>query len=662
MKDQSIHTAEALLGRKVAQLQLLNDIGRQIAAELELDSVLDRAACLMQERFGYHHVAVFTVDRERGELVMRARAGFYTHLFPLDHRLRLGQGLVGWVARHGKTLLVNDVSADSRYVNLHPDVIRTRSELSVPIQIGQKVEGVLDVQGPQTGAFDDDDLMVIETLAGQIAVAMRNSELDSQIQQQLEELALLSSASRIMVSSLDRETVLETTMRQAIQVLQVEAGSVLLLDPDTGDLVFEAAYGGGAKELKGRRLPPRQGIAGWVAQHGVSLTVPDVQADDRFYSWFDADSGFTTCSILCVPLITRGQTIGVMQALNKVGRGFTTDDRRLLESLASAAAIAIENARLYDQVQQELRERIQAEESLNKERASLAQRVEERTAELRMTNAELARVSHLKDEFLANMSHELRTPLNAILGMTEALRDEIYGALGERQSKAVGTIEESGRHLLNLISDILDLSKTEAGEMKLEIVAVSVESACQASLQLVRQMTLQKRLKVSLTLDSGVTILEADERRLKQILINLLSNAVKFTPEGGELGLEVVGDGENKVVRFTVWDTGIGIAPEDAERLFKPFTQLDSSLSRRYEGTGLGLSLVHRLAEMHGGGVSLESQVGVGSRFTVSLPWREPGQGEQERGRERGIVEPGSPVRLSPFSTLLCEVFGGYHC
>jgi PAS domain S-box-containing protein len=267
-------------------------------------------------------------------------------------------------------------------------------------------------------------------------------------------------------------------------------------------------------------------------------------------------------------------------------------------------------------------ERKQMELALAEERAQLAQRVEERTAELQMLNAELARAARLKDEFLATMSHELRTPLNAVLGMSEILRDNIYGPLNEAQLGAVRHIEESGRHLLELINDILDLSKIEAGKMELTIGSVAVHDLCQASLRFIQQMAQKKRLTVSAAIDSRVESVQADERRLKQILVNLLTNAVKFTPEGGRIGLEVVGDESKGTLYFTIWDTGIGISQEEIANLFKPFVQIDSGLSRRHEGTGLGLSLVSRLVEMLGGGVSLESEVGRGSRFTVSLPWQ----------------------------------------
>jgi signal transduction histidine kinase/ActR/RegA family two-component response regulator len=289
--------------------------------------------------------------------------------------------------------------------------------------------------------------------------------------------------------------------------------------------------------------------------------------------------------------------------------------------MADQLAIAIENARLYQQARQEISERQRAEAELAKERAMLAERVAERTMDLMAANEELARAARLKDEFLASMSHELRTPLTAVLGMVEILKMEAYGPLTEQQNKSLDVIDDSGRHLLELINDILDLSKIEADKLELEIEPVSVDSVCQSSLQFVKQTALDKYIDVSFEHDTDVSVLQADERRLKQILVNLLSNAVKFTPDEGQVGLEVVADHKNQRAHFVVWDTGIGIAPEDRDRLFQPFVQLDSKLARQYSGTGLGLALVNRMTKMHGGEVAVESEVGKGSRFTVSLPW-----------------------------------------
>jgi PAS domain S-box-containing protein len=240
---------------------------------------------------------------------------------------------------------------------------------------------------------------------------------------------------------------------------------------------------------------------------------------------------------------------------------------------------------------------------------------------LLFANHELERAMRMKDEFLASMSHELRTPLTGILGLSESLQEQVYGPLNERQFKSLSNIEASGRHLLDLINDVLDVSKLEAGKISLEIEQVFLSQVCQASLQLVKGMAHKKKQKVSFSIFPVEIKMQGDNRRIKQILVNLLSNAIKYTPESGLLGLEVTGDEANQVISLSVWDQGIGIKSEDLAKLFKPFVQLDSSLSRQQAGTGLGLVLVKDLVELHDGTISVTSTFGEGSRFTVTLPW-----------------------------------------
>jgi signal transduction histidine kinase/CheY-like chemotaxis protein len=255
------------------------------------------------------------------------------------------------------------------------------------------------------------------------------------------------------------------------------------------------------------------------------------------------------------------------------------------------------------------------------ERSMLARRVAERTTELSQANANLEQAVRAKDEFLANMSHELRTPLNAILGISEGLLEQYRGPLNDRQQEMIGLIETSGQHLLALINDILDLSKVESGQMLLEREPAQISQVCESSLLFVKEQAIKKRIQISFQLNDHLAIADVDSKRLKQILVNLLSNAVKFTEEGGHVSLAVTVDAGAGVISYAVEDTGIGIASEDLARLFQPFVQVDASLSRRHSGTGLGLSLVRRLAEIHGGGVTVESEVGKGSRFTVTLPY-----------------------------------------
>ncbi len=252
----------------------------------------------------------------------------------------------------------------------------------------------------------------------------------------------------------------------------------------------------------------------------------------------------------------------------------------------------------------------------------------EAAAQLQRSNQELARATRMKDEFLANMSHELRTPLNAILGMAEGLQEEVFGQINIEQRRALQTIERSGFHLLELINDILDVAKIESGQIELTRTATPVASLCKNSLTFIKQQAMKKGIQLETRIPNVLPDLLVDERRVRQVLINLLNNAVKFTPEGGRITLEVLPSpdtlhrekGDEGFLRLAVRDTGIGIDPENMDKLFQPFIQIDSALNRQYQGTGLGLALVKQIVDLHGGQVGLTSQVGVGSCFTVDLP------------------------------------------
>lgn len=272
-------------------------------------------------------------------------------------------------------------------------------------------------------------------------------------------------------------------------------------------------------------------------------------------------------------------------------------------------------------------------------------------SELRAALEQITESSRHKASFLAAMSHELRTPLHAILGSSEILEEEMLGEINDRQREHVRNISESGSHLLNLINDILDLSKIEAGKEELDFQPVDLTEICEGSLMLVRQQATEKEIRLASDLPPEVVTMVADPRRLKQILVNLLTNAVKFTPPTGLVGIRVTLGQEESDICFEVWDTGIGIRPENQECLFEPFFQLDDATARDNSGIGLGLSLVKNLVDLHGGRIKLDSEVGKGSRFVVVLPL---GRG----GRETGETELGATEEAMAGSTREIDAAG----
>ena len=290
-------------------------------------------------------------------------------------------------------------------------------------------------------------------------------------------------------------------------------------------------------------------------------------------------------AILAVPLLRDKRLLGGLAVNRDTPGDFAPEVVELLKTFATQSALAIQNARLFREIEAKGRE--------------------------------LETASRHKSEFLANMSHELRTPLNAILGFSELLSERLFGDINEKQAEYLRDIQESGRHLLSLINDILDLAKIEAGRMELEPSDFSLPDAIANTMTLVRERAQRREIALVASIDPRLTQFRADERKLKQILLNLLTNAIKFTPDGGRV--EVSATPKDGGVEIAVIDTGVGIAPEDQEAVFEEFRQVGAA-SRKIEGTGLGLAITRKFVELHGGRIRVESTPGKGSRFTFTLP------------------------------------------
>jgi signal transduction histidine kinase len=330
---------------------------------------------------------------------------------------------------------------------------------------------------------------------------------------------------------------------------------------------------------------------------------------------YDRIATFRSQVFANVPLVVQGRAIGVLGADWKHSRqplGLAT--RELLQLFGAQAALAIEHGRFY--------------EAQRTAAIQLEARIEDRTRELQAANLRLEVASRHKSEFLANMSHELRTPLNSVIGFSELLLEQTVGSLNEKQARFLTNIQTSGKHLLQLISDILDLSKVEAGKVVLQPEPLPVATTLEDILVIARGLAHKKAQSVEAKIDLELPPLQADPVRFKQILFNLLSNAIKFTPEQGQVTLVARRAPESsELLEVCVTDTGIGIKAEDLPRLFQEFVQLEATAIKRHEGTGLGLAVTRRLVEMHGGRIWAESPgEGRGSTFTFVLPFAGPGE------------------------------------
>jgi len=342
--------------RRAIQLETVRDVIQRIISILDLDDLLNQVVALIHSRSGYDHVHILLVDVKGTALEFRAGTGPGAEEM-LRQRIRLpigDKGFASWVAANGESILCNDVTTDARYRHYGP-LTHTRAEISVPLRIGEWVLGVLDVQSERPEAFDESDLFVLQSLADLVAVSIQNAFFFREQERRIEELTTLNQIGETIVSSLDLDETLTAIMHRVNAVFQVEAGSLLLVEE--GRLVFHVTLSPQAQIVERHTLAMGQGIAGWVAQHGRPLLVPDARADPRWYPHVDADTGFETRTILCVPMKAKDSIVGVIEILNPVdGRPFTEGDLHLLESIATSAVIAIENARLYQQTQQRLEE------------------------------------------------------------------------------------------------------------------------------------------------------------------------------------------------------------------------------------------------------------------------------------------------------------------
>jgi signal transduction histidine kinase len=311
-------------------------------------------------------------------------------------------------------------------------------------------------------------------------------------------------------------------------------------------------------------------------------------------------------TFLSTPLLSQGVSIGAIVIRRMEVKPFTDQQIALLQTFADQAVIAIENVRLFKELQA-------------------------RNREIEDKSGQLEAASRHKSKFLANMSHELRTPLNAILGFSEVLAERMFGEVNEKQAEYLQDILSSGRHLLSLINDILDLSKVEAGRLELELGRFHLPTALDNALTLVRERATRHGITLTQSVDPRVGDVVADERKVKQILLNLLSNAVKFTPEGGRVGLIATAAADG--ITIAVSDTGIGIAPEDQAAIFEEFRQVGREDARKQEGTGLGLTLARKFVELHGGRIWVQSHVGQGSTFSFTLPVRLDVQSSSDQSR-----------------------------
>ena len=475
-----------------------------------------------------------------------------------------------------------------------------RTTLSVPLLRENVAIGNIQVRRDEVRPFSEPQINLLQTFADQAVIAIENVRLFHELQQRtselvrsVDELKALGEVGQAVSSTLDLQTVLSTIVGRAVQLSGTDCGIIYEYDESTQEFHLRASYQMEEELVNAYQATPLrlgQGATGRAAETRLPYQIADLRQEHEL-----ATRGMRPIlfrlgyqSLLAVPLLFEQKIMGALTIYRRETGSFAPEIVNLLRTFATQSVLAIQNARLFREIEAKGRE--------------------------------LEAANRHKSEFLANVSHELRTPLNAIIGFSEVLQERLFGELNEKQAEYTDDILSSGRHLLSLINDILDLSKIEAGRMELEVTTFHLPDAIENALLLIRERASRHGIKLDRVIDDRLGDFTGDERKVKQVLVNLLSNAVKFTPEGGQI--KVVATLGDSAVIISVTDNGIGIAKEDQEVIFEEFRQVGSNYAQKREGTGLGLSLTRKFVEMHGGKIWVESELGKGSTFTFTLPIR----------------------------------------
>jgi signal transduction histidine kinase/ActR/RegA family two-component response regulator len=541
-------------------------------------------------------VQIYLLHGEEFEMAATVGLSPEFERYVAQHPIRLDrETMAGRVALDRRIHQVADVLTDPGYRRRDvQQVAGFRTLISAPLILDDEVVGAISLSRAKVEAFDERTTTMIRAFAAQAAAAVRNVHLVRALEtrrlelaRKVEQLQALSEVGETVSSTLVLDEVLFKIVLNAVRFAECDGGSIMEYVEADRRFLARTTYPSSPDLLAGlRRLDIEldETLVGRAAQEGRPIGISDITNVERdVHLQLLFEDGWR--SVLAVPVLRGGQIIGAMVVRRKTPGEFTDEVKEFMETFASQSALAVFNARVFSEL-------------------------ERKTAELQVA-------SQHKSDFLASMSHELRTPLNAVIGFSEVLLERMFGDLNERQEEYLRDILNSGKHLLELLNEILDLSKVEAGRMELELSVFSLRGTIEHAIALVRERAALHSIAITLEMDPSLDLIESDELRFKQVMLNLLSNAVKFTPNGGRVAVRAVRTGQRLAV--TVTDSGIGIPAEDRERIFESFQQGQRGPSRE-EGTGLGLTLCRRIVTLMGGTMSLQTEVGVGSTFGFTVP------------------------------------------
>jgi signal transduction histidine kinase/uncharacterized protein YigA (DUF484 family) len=574
--------------QRAAELAIINSVQQALAAELDIQAIYDAVGDKIREIFpeadvnmriydphtNWVHYPYSYSDGERLtiESSLLDDKGFGPHVLRTRETLVINENMAREVEKYGSYMLVSGKPLE-------------KSAVYVPMVVGDQARGLIKLYDMnREHAFSASDVRLLQTVAGAMSVALENARLFDATQRRTRETAALAEVGRDISSTLELATVMDRIARHAMQLLHADNSAIFLPEADGRTYRAIVAIGDVAEQIKVTEIHVGTGIIGSILQAGRAEFINDTEADPRTIQIQGTPSRKDE-RLMVAPLLAGATVKGAMAVWRRGGSVFDDPELQFLTGLSLQATVAIENARLF----QEAREARGQAEAANQ----------------------------AKSEFLANMSHELRTPLNAIIGFSEVLSERMFGEINDKQAEYLSDILESGRHLLSLINDILDLSKIEAGRMELEPSDFDLPRAIENTLILVRERAQRRGIALGHTVDERLGMIHGDERKVRQVLLNLLSNALKFTPEGGRIDVQAaLRDG---VAEVSVTDTGVGISPEDQEAIFEEFRQVGTA-AKKVEGTGLGLAISRKFVELHGGTIWVTSQLGEGSTFIFTLP------------------------------------------